>query len=238
MSNTMTLIQLRTAVRQRADMVTADETKAFVSGTELTSYINQSAYELYDLLIQEFGDDYFVANPYAITTDGTSSSYSLPTDFYKLLGVDLAFNGTNWSTLKPFNFAERNRQSLRGLPISPGRVDLRYRLKGNQLWLTPTPQGGQNLQLWYIPRFTELSADSDTYDGISGWTEYVIVDAAIKCLQKEESDCSVLMAQKAALIKRITEAAENRDAGMPSTVADTDRSGDSDAYGFRSGWDL
>jgi hypothetical protein len=68
---------------------------------------------------------------------------------------------------------------------------------------------------------TQLSALSDTVDGYSGWTEYVIVDAAIKCLQKEESDVSVLMVQKAALKQRIEEASQNRDAGQPSTISDT-----------------
>jgi len=57
-------------------------------------------------------------------------------------------------------------------------------------------------------------------DGISGWLEYVVTDAAIKMLQKEESDTSVLQFQKAALIKRIESAAENRDAGSPATIAD------------------
>ena len=40
--------------------------------------------------------------------------------------------------------------------------------------------------------------------------EYVITDAAIKMMQKEESDTSVLQLQKAALIRRIEAAAENR----------------------------
>jgi hypothetical protein len=39
-------------------------------------------------------------------------------------------------------------------------------------------------------------------------------------LQKEESDVSVLMAQKAELKQRITESAANRDADNPLTVTD------------------
>jgi len=68
---------------------------------------------------------------------------------------------------------------------------------------------------------TQLTSDSDTADGISGWTEYIIVDCVIKCNQKEETDPSVAMAQKQALILRIEAAAENRDAANPATVADT-----------------
>ena len=66
---------------------------------------------------------------------------------------------------------------------------------------------------------TQLLSDSDILDGVSGWTEYVIVDAAIKALLKEESDTTVLMAQKLALIKRIEETAMNRDAGQADTIS-------------------
>jgi hypothetical protein len=67
---------------------------------------------------------------------------------------------------------------------------------------------------------TTLSADGDTVDGISGWTEYIICDAAMKCMQKEESDVSVLMAEKQMLIKRIEAMAESRDVGSPARVSD------------------
>ena len=58
---------------------------------------------------------------------------------------------------------------------------------------------------------------------MSGWEEYIVCDSAIKMTQKEESDCSILLAQKAALLARIEAAAENRDAGSPQTVADSKR---------------
>lgn len=83
MATTMTLLALRTAVRQRSDMVNDQ----FISDSELTSYINQSYFELYDILVQKYGDNYYVANPYSISTDGSNQLYSLPTDFYKLLGI-------------------------------------------------------------------------------------------------------------------------------------------------------
>lgn len=214
MATTKTLAQLRTAARQRADM----ENSTFVSDTELTDYVNQSYFELYDLLVQKFGDDYFVATPHTATTT-SSETYDLPTDLYKLLGVDIGSTG-NFIALKPFTFSERNLRS--GVAV---RQNLRYRLRGSSLWLTPAPAAGQTLRLWYVPRLTPLSADADTADGVSGWTEYLICDAAIKCLQKEESDVSVLMAQKMALIKRIEAAAENRDAGSPAVVSDSQNMG-------------
>lgn len=223
MATTMMLSELRTAAQQRSDMVGS----TFVSSAEWTSYINQSCFELYDLLIQKYGDNWYSATPdTSIVTDGTSEQFTLPSTMYHLYGVDLQINGTAgaangiYVTLKPFNVAERNWYSAPNVVGWNGRTNLRYRLNGSKLWIKPLPASGQTIRLWFAPRFIPLSAESDTFDGISGWTEYVIVDSAIKALVKEESDVSVLMAQKQALIARIEAAAANRDAGMPATVAD------------------
>lgn len=233
MATTMTLTELKNAVRQRSDM----ENSQFVKDTELTSYINQSYFELYDLLVQKYGDNYFVASPYSFSSDGVNDEYTLPTDMYKLLGVDLALSNStdSWVTIKPFNFAERNRYAVPNFQSFYGITNLRYRLMGNKLKFTPIPQANQQFRLWYVPRLTTLVNNTDTVDGISGWTEYIIIDAAIKCLQKEESDTNVLMGQKLAIIQRIENASENRDAGFPRTVADVSFSNYEWPYGSGSG---
>lgn len=194
----------------------------FIEEAEWNSYINQSYYELYDIIVQKYGNDYYVADPYEFVTDGQLEGYPLPEDMYKLLGVDLQLqNGQDsWVTLKSFNFAERNQFATPNIQNFYGISNMRYRLRGTKLWLTPLPSAGQRLRLWYVPRLEELVDDADEADGISGWTEYIICDAAMKALQKEESDVSVLMAEKQALINRIEAAAEVRDAGSPSTVQD------------------
>lgn len=214
----MTLLELRNATRQRADIVNSQ----FVTDDELTSYINQSYFELYDLLVQCYGNDYYVAEPYSFVTDGVNNKFALPVDFYKILGLDLALSNSldSFVTIKPFKFTDRNRYAVPNFQSFYGVTNLRYRLEGDKLLLTPIPSQGQTIRLWYVPRLTILVADADLLDGISGWTEYVITDAAIKCMQKEESDVSVLMAQKQALIARIQSAAENRDAGNAAVVGD------------------
>jgi hypothetical protein len=245
-SGSMTLGQIRLAAQQRADRVNSN----FVTMPEWNSYINQSYFELYDILVQAYGNEYYVAPITVFTTTG-ASSYTLPDGltvfqdadgadftpppFYKLLGVDLGLNpGANaWITLKRYEFISRNRFVYPQITTSLlGVAGLRYRIIGNRLHFIPTPQGNQQVRLWYVPRMTELLQDADTCDAVSGWTEYLIVDAAIKALQKEESDVSVLMAQKQALIDRIQAAAENRDAGEPATISDTRRATDLWGSGF------
>jgi hypothetical protein len=230
MATTMTLEQLRLATRQRADMEnqSGQYDDSFITDTELNSYINQSYFELYDVLVASYGENYNVAPPYEFVTNGTDQFFDLPEDFYKLLGVDVQVTSSvannAWWTLKPFNFAERNKYAVPNTQLYFGITNLRYRIQGDQLWMNPLPQINQTIRLFYVPKMVTLVADDDEVQGVSGWTEYIIIDAAIKCLQKEESDVSVLMNQKEAMLKRIEAMSENRDAGMPSTVADAQNS--------------
>jgi hypothetical protein len=149
----MTLAQLRTASRQRADMVNS----TFISDAELNSYINASYFELYDLLVQKYGNDYYMTE-YSFSLVGNVSRYPLPADFFKLLGVDLQISGgpDGYVSLRPFTLAERNRYSTANVQTWIGVTNLRYRISGNDLWFTPSPQTGQTIRIWYIPRLAEL----------------------------------------------------------------------------------
>ena len=219
----MSLAQVRYLSQLKADMLNS----TYVTTAEWNMYINQSYFELYDLLVTTY-EDYYVGTPYTFQTDG-SQMYDLPNSVYKVMGIDMSLDVTNdaWVTLKKFNFISRNRYIFPNLTSTPlGVFNLRYRLVGNQLMLIPTPSGGQTIRVWFVPRMTQLLQDTSVLDGISGWTEYVICDAAIKALQKEESDTSVVMAQKQMLLKRIEETATNRDIGEPDTISNTRQFGE------------
>lgn len=247
---TTTLANIKTSAKQRADMVNSQ----FLTDAEWNANINASYQELYGLLIQKFGNDYFMAgsadNWFQFTTSA-AASYGLPDGtstytlkdgttapaFFKLVAVDLILDSVSNGciTLKPFAMAERNRFAIPNMQTFWGYANIRYRINGNTIWFVPLPSAGQTIRLWYIPRLKLLFQDSDPVDSVNGWEEYIIVDAAIKALQKEESDVSILMAQKQALIARLESEAENRDAGSPATVADTRRASDLFGSGFSAG---
>jgi len=63
-------------------------------------------------------------------------------------------------------------------------------------------------------------SDSTTMEGISGWEEYVVIDAAIKAQIKQESDFQPLMVQKQEMKQRIESMAEGRDIGQAHHVSD------------------
>lgn len=235
----MNLGYIRYLAQLRSDKLNSQ----FLTTDEWNSNINQSAFELYDILVTKFGDDYFLAPSIIFTTTG-SGNYPLPDGnlqflntatntvtaapaLYKLVGVDcgVAVGNNAWVTLPRYNWIDRNKFVYPQLQANAlGVFNLSYRQMGNQLFFIPHPSGGQYIQVWYVPQMTQLLQDTDMMPfSISGWVEYVIVDAAIKALVKEESfdQASALMATKQVLIERIETTAANRDVGQPNTVSDT-----------------
>lgn len=215
-----TLGNLRLECQQRCNF----ENKPFVTTQEWNSMISQSRKELYDIILQKFGNDYYLAAPYTYTTSQNLQFYPLPDDFYKLLGVEVALNPgdpSSWVTIKKFEFIQRNLWNYPNVYTFYGITNLRYRLEDNNLYIVPVPTGGETIRIWYAPRPNQLLNDTDIVDGVSGWEEYIVADCCIKALAKEESDPSVFIDQKQALLTRIEEVAENRDIGEPETVSDS-----------------
>lgn len=234
-SGQLSLGALRLAAFQRADRVGSN----FVTLPEANFFVNQSAFELYDLLTTTY-EDYYVAQPAYFTTNGTDYQLPLPNGiltfvnqagqtyvappFYKLMGVDLGLNNApnGFVTVKKFNFIDRNKYVFPNTASTIyGVFNLQYRVVGNNLEFIPVPSANQPMRIWYIPRMTELLADTDVLDGVSGWTQYVIIRTAKYILDKEESDTSKLDAELAYLTKRIEESGMNRDVGQADTISDT-----------------
>ncbi len=219
MANTITLLQLRTQARERADM----ENSEFISPEELLSYINQSYAELYDILVGRF-EDYYTLNTTIVVPNG-SSQIPLPTDFYKLRGVDLALDSSenNYTPVPRFNFNNRNIRNANVSRLLSGQFNISYRIVGDNVELVPTDSSQGTYRIWYVPIYTPLVLDTDTVVASvsnQGWHEYIIIDAAIKMLDKEESSTTHLEKQRAALEKRIESMGRNRDANQPETISD------------------
>ena len=138
-----------------------------------------------------------------------------------------------WVTVTQFNFIDRNKFLYpNSASTIYGVFNCQYRLNDNFIQFIPVPSGNQPFRLWYIPRLSVPLADSDLVDGVSGWTQYVIVRAAKYALDKEESDTTKLDAELEFLIKRIESAAKTRDVGQADTISDTR----TNMGGFNGGW--
>jgi hypothetical protein len=218
MASTVTLLEMKTQARQRSDM----ENSTFISDDELTSYINSSIKGLYDKLLNAGEFYYFSSSDIPVVAN--TSSYTLPSDFYKLLGVDMVMDSLgNAVTLKPFQFEQRNSFLYTPTWNVVGLSYLRYMIQGNNLKFVPVPSGAATVRIYYAPSATNLSADTDTFDGINGFEEWVILNTAIKMLDKEESDSSALRQDQAMIERRLDEMKLMRDYGSPSKIGDVSR---------------
>ena len=208
-----TLGTLKTAARQKANM----ENSTFISDSELTDYINQSYAELYDIMVSRFEDYYSKTEGFSILSGSTS--HTLPADMYKMRALDYTLDSKNFVTVRKFNFEDRNKISRNVSRTLRGFSDRAYRIMGQQMFIYPQDAAPGTYVMWYIPRYTPLALDADVLGDVMDFQEYITADAAIKMLAKEESDVSVLMAQKQALLARIEAMASNRDT-TPERISD------------------
>lgn len=191
MARTKTLAQLRTLVRQRADQVNGTA----VTDAELTSWINQSATQLWDMLVGARGCAYYESNSNTTTGTITSSAttLTLPATFYKLSRLVAVVNDREY-LLDSYTNSEVDGSTA--------------------------PTQSTAVKLYYVPCFTDLSGDSDTFDGINGWEEWVVADVARKVKIKFEEDPMPLLQELADLNARITKLKTPRDQRSAHRIAD------------------
>lgn len=215
MSGSITLLNLRNEAKDRADMVNS----GLVSDSMWNKYINKSKDALYDMLISAYDDEYFAKTSTFTIVPGTSN-YSLPTDFYKLLHLEIVNSPTQRKTMRKFQFKNKNRYSypstIYGYDVS------KYRIVGSNLVLYPVPSSGQTLEMWYIPLATNLVADGDELNGFNGFEEYIILDAAIKACRKEETDTQDLERDRMIITDRIERMRHNRDAAEKARIIEVE----------------
>lgn len=176
-----------------------------VSDTELTALINRHLTEVYDLLIESAPPEYYASSTTVAVSAGTTA-YPLEATFRALDGVYVHESGS-----------ERRR-------IYPMPEGARGRYKA--------PTASATVTLEFIPAAETLSNGSDTFDGVSGWEELIVVRAARDIMIKREADPSAVMATGAALEARIQSRSKNRDRGQPKRIVDLDDA----ATAFPWGW--
>ena len=116
-----TLADIKNRARRRADMVNSQ----FISDAELLDFINASYAELYDLIVQTY-EDYFVTSTTFTLTSSDAGVYTLPSNFYKLKGVDYELGG-NYTTIYPFKWNTRNLRQRDINRLYAGDYDLSYK---------------------------------------------------------------------------------------------------------------
>jgi hypothetical protein len=227
MARTVTVLELKTRARQRADAV---GDTSWVTDAELLDYLDTGYTRLVNLLLK--ADIHLFETTSDITTDGTNDAYDLPDDFYKLLGVDYRWSSSpvKYVSVPVVTFGERNRYTSLFVSTLYGAYAAGYRLVSGQVQFYPLPPSGQVYRLFYIPaagKFTGL-VDGDLVDGISGYDELLVICAAVQMAIKEGNSEGVQLLNKE-LAEMIDEIAT---AGVDRSPVQSMASDDEDGYGL------
>jgi hypothetical protein len=190
---------------------------SFITTSELDGYINNSGGELWDILMTRYEDYTTTPEWTQFSLSGSNYQYTLPADCVKIRGVEY-YDVGDWSTLKRYTLEDRDR--WRDTQWRWGSGDRRYTILGSRLSFVPEDEASGQYRFRYIQAWTTLTGSSQTVSLPNGWEEYLVVDAAIKCKQKEESDTAALEMRKAGLLRRIEAASSNRDAGEQEFLTD------------------
>jgi hypothetical protein len=236
MARLVTLTTLQNRVKQRANVEVASNS-ALYSTTELNDNINEGLAKLYDLIISRQDQPYYLSS-ITFNTSTNSDTYIIGagqainiSDFYKGKGIDISFGQQIVISARPFMWSERNRFKwypgwIYSQPVFYhfiGKASGSVANSGNDaLKLIPTPSGQFNCTLWYYPVLAPLVSGSDTFDGINGFEEYAVLDAAIKLLTKQErfDHAQLLMSERQAQEMRIEAMLSDHDAENPMRVQD------------------
>lgn len=187
----------------------------FVTRSEMISMVS-TAYADYYAFLANLNPDLFLTSSNISVTSGTDT-YDTPDDFWRVMGVDVSYNG-DWYILGRFNFASRNE--LQDSNANP--PDLRYRVVNGDLMLVPSPSSAFTARLWYVPAPAVIRTESQTIDGIAGFEEYIRLHVLIQYDAKAEEDATLHASQLNALKQQMRSLASIDD-GEPDMIRDCRR---------------
>jgi hypothetical protein len=122
-------------------------------------------------------------------------------------------------------------------PMFRIRGDARYQ-SGPTIDFAPVPDAPYEIRFYYVPQSIQLTADS----GLGGRlfadnddVEWLALDVAVKCLDKDELEVGRLEARKGQIEKMFTERAQQRKAASPDRVTDESLARGVHRWGFGYG---
>lgn len=189
MARNATLSQLRTDVANQCDFVSGAATR--YTPALLTRLINQSIQRFRER-VSATGMTHFLVSSSG-TLSGPTAPYafevvdlsSLSPSVVRTYGFDVTIQGVV-RTLPFRPFEERNEYSDLGpgIPIAWSQYQTRT------LAVMPS-RGGDPYTIWYLPVLADLVNDSDTFDGVSGWENWVVWDVVCQLAARDQYDVAM-----------------------------------------------
>lgn len=228
----LSLAHIKFAAAEKADMLTVVGGQPAVSGyitdVVLLMWVNAELSSLWDELVSSY-EDYAIHRELIQVAAGIEN-YPLPKDFYKHRKVFPIEGGVRGNALRRFNVDDLGRDTSLTAILAPDLSGVRYRILGSRIWLHPAPASDGTIEIWYVPQYMPLERDAEEiqHQFPAGWEDYVAEGVAGRMLEKEESDSSPCLRRQAIALQRILRLLEDRDAGEPHQMIDSEGYMDTD----------
>jgi hypothetical protein len=186
LSRTVTLSQLRTDIRNQADLVGQT---ARHDDTLLTRLINQSIQRFRERL-SAGGVQHYLTNSTGLLTAGATSGYpfcvldlsAASPAITRTYAVDIDIGGV-LKTLHHVAFEERSRYSGTSIVGEPVAW---CHLQTVSIAIMPAPSQAYNYTVWHLPKLDDLSADGDTFNGVAGWEDWIVWDVVSRLIVRDQ----------------------------------------------------
>jgi len=194
MSRNSTLARLRADVENQADIVGAANR---YPPTLINRLINQSIQRFRERISNEGITHYLTATTGTLSS-GTTSPYpfqvldlsAVSPGIVRTLGVDLTVQGTVYS-LKHVPFEERasfgthTAQPLAWAHFQTAKIAI-----------LPAPDASYDYTVWYLPLLSDLTAETDTFDGVAGWEDFIVWDVVSRLTQRDTYQAAFALAKQ------------------------------------------
>jgi hypothetical protein len=163
-----------------------------VVAADVNELVNQGWTRIYAILCRS-GENYYLQQPVPTfnTVSGQDTYYTvgyggapagtavLPTDLWRIRGLDIQIQAGRWLPLQPYEFEQRNDYQANdwSWPTQP-LYDFQGAGLSQSVRFEPPPNSNTPLRLWYYPAAVRMVNDTDTIDGGNGWELYPVLWAA------------------------------------------------------------
>lgn len=195
MARTVTLEVLRTDIEAQADFVGATQR---YPDSITNRWVNESIQRFRERVSLEGITHYLTSTTGSLGVGATSPYpfYSLDLSavspsIVRVYGVDITLPGGEIISLSHVPFTERTSYggpTRRDTPAAWSPYQTR------KLAIMPPSNAALTYVVWYLPVSTDLSADGDTFDGVSGWEDYIAWDVVCRHMIRDRESEAFAMA--------------------------------------------
>jgi hypothetical protein len=163
-------------VRSQYDLPTLSASTNPTAG-HVTSFIAESLQQMYGMLMECYGDDYF-GQSYTLTTTASVGTSSLPQDFHKLISMSWRRESGIAIPIRMATADEAHKSTLAAVPWSSAAP--KYRLTSSAVQWCPVPSEAYVVDLWYVAIPSDLALGGDVVSVGPGWVQWVVHDVCVK----------------------------------------------------------